>query len=249
MLIDAQTQFNFIIGHPLTHSLSPSFHQALYQARKINAVMLAVEQPNLSDVVESIKTLGVRLTAVTMPYKTEILSFTDAQTPAVEIIGAANTLILQGDKLVAHNTDIDGIAYALAQIDLIHKKCLILGAGGAARAVAYVLNQNNAQIYYSNRTLEKASGLIEVFGGKVVGLESFDHHEMDVIINTTPVDRVYRFAPHQTVFDLRYYPKETDFLKSAKQAGCNIISGLRMFQAQANKQCDLAYGEDEWVTQ
>jgi shikimate dehydrogenase len=264
---DPRTGLNLIIGYPIGHSLSPSYHQTLYQAHGINAIMLAVENPNLSELVQSIKALTVRLTAVTLPFKTAILNHVDQISDEVKMLGAANTLILENGKIHAHNTDVAGIQAALSGMDLQDKTVMILGAGGAARAVGYALSQSGAELVWLNRTQEKAQRLADLFGGIVINQPI----NADLIINATSVGMSviaspagmtviaspvlgarqpipnnplhdYPFKPNQTVFDLVYNPIETPLLKAAKMAGATCLSGMIMFEAQAKKQVALAYG-------
>jgi len=109
MPINAYTQLNLVIGNPIKHSESPRLHKIIYDKLGINAVMLAIENPNLPDLVQTIRTLGVRLTAVTLPFKTNILSYVDTQSETVTALQAANTLIFEGGKIHAENTDVVGI--------------------------------------------------------------------------------------------------------------------------------------------
>ena len=249
MNINAETQINLVVGDPVRHSQSPAFHQSLYQKMGINAVMIAVDKPGLHELITSIKTLCVRLTAVTLPYKTVILEYVDELSPEVNYLRAANTLILKNGKITAHNTDVFGIEAALAQLELKGKKVLIVGAGGSARALGYVLSHKKAELVWLNRSLDKAQDLANVFGGVVVGQDQVDAIEVDLIVNCTPIGMRsngtplpdYKFNPNQTVFDLVYTPEMTPFLLSAQKDGASIITGMEMFKAQAQKQIALAY--------
>jgi shikimate dehydrogenase len=248
MKIDAYTQLNLVIGHPIRHSQSPALHQDLYQERKINAVTLAIENPSLAELTASIKNLRIRLTAVTLPYKTEILPYVDVQSDEVQALGAANTLILEKGKIHAYNTDIAGIRAALSGSDLQGKKILILGAGGAARAAAYCLKDH--ELFYFNRNQEHARILSKEFGGRVIDEHELSALTMDLIIHCTPVGMNadatplpgYRFLKNQIVFDMVYTPEQTRLLREASEAGARTISGKIMLIAQAKKQMELAYG-------
>src|ERR1700722_8159736 len=156
-MITAKTRLNMVIGYPLTHSQSPLLHNLIYQALNIDAVLLAFAHTNIQALIETIKTLSVSLTAVTMPFKQKILDFIDPNNCSDEVmhLSAANTLIQRDEKLYAYNTDIAGITYALRTIPLKNKRVLILGAGGAARAAGYVLKNQQAQLFWHNRTAEK----------------------------------------------------------------------------------------------
>lgn len=242
MIIDAHTQLNFVIGNPIKHSQSPTLHQQLYASRGINAVMLAIENPDLPLLITSIKALSVKLTAVTLPYKTEILQYADVLSDEVKSLGAANTLILKNNLIYAYNTDVAGILHALRDCELEHKKVLLIGAGGAARAAAYAMSAKTAQLFYINRNIEKAATLAAQFGGEVLERADLDHHNIDVIVNCTPSSMPlsnYGFNSNQTVFDMVYIPDETPFMKDARNAGATVISGQVMFNEQAKRQVEL----------
>lgn len=248
--INAQTTLNAVIGYPLAHSQSPSYHAQLYKKQKLNAVMLAFPTQNLKQYIEAAKTLNIQLTAVTIPHKQAIIKFLDHIDPAAKAIGAVNTVINQNGKLTGFNTDILGIAEALKRTQLRNKNVLVLGAGGASHPLCYYLNQQHAKLMCFNRTYTKAQQLMKKFKGKA--LKSLDHvqaKDFDIIINTTPIGMLpntnvsplpkHLLAKHQTVFDIVYNPQQTKLLKQAKQAGAKTISGLVMFQAQAEKQVQL----------
>lgn len=250
MTIDTSTQLNLVIGNPVKHSRSPELHKRIYEQNGINAIMLAIENPNLSDLIVAMKTLNMGLIAVTLPFKTQIIQYADVINDAVKVLGAANTLILKNGQVHAHNTDVDGINAALKDVDLNNKKVLILGAGGAARAVAYALKDTHADLFWMNRTKENAEELSNQFGGTVVEQDKLG--QIDLIINTTSVGMSpkidetplpdYVFNQNQTVFDLVYTPKETRLLSEARKSGAHCISGEIMFVEQALKQVELCYG-------
>lgn len=246
-MIDSTTRLNLVIGYPLGHTKSPKLHQEIYRLKEINAVMLAHPTQDLAATVQAIKTLSVGLTAVTIPHKEAILKFVDEQSEEVNVLGAANTLINNSGKLTAYNTDINGIEHALRNTTLKNKTVLIIGAGGAARAAAYVLQKNKANILYLNRTAKRAQKLAKLFGGEVI--TDLENLNIDIIINATPIGMYpnighsplpdYRFHSNQTVFDMVYNPIDTPLLIKAKACGATIISGEDMFLGQALKQVEL----------
>lgn len=252
MKINASTALNLVIGNPVRHSQSPALHQQLYESLGINSVMLALENPALPDLIHMIKSHSIKLTAVTLPFKTAIIAHADSVSDEVNALGAANTLILEDNKIIAHNTDVAGIQASLNGVDVSGKQILILGAGGAARAVAYSLKDAGAECYFLNRTHEKAKLLAEQFGGKAIEHAALKTLRPDIIINATPIGMSpndsetplpnYGFSAEQTVFDLIYTPAQTHFLREAKSAGAKCINGETMFLAQAKKQVELAYG-------
>jgi shikimate dehydrogenase len=240
---------NWIIGYPLTHTQSPVLHNKIYEYLNLNACLVAQANEQLGPLIENIKKRPIALTAVTMPFKEKVIDYLDVCSAEVEQLQAANTIIQKENKLYGHNTDIDGIAYALRDTVLLEKNVLIIGAGGAACALAYVLKKEKAHLFWFNRTPEKALALIRQWGGELVDLEQIHTLNFDVIINTTPLG----LYPHtnatpfpqeylhseQAVFDMVYNPYETLLLKQAKQAGALCISGLDMFIGQALRQIEL----------
>lgn len=251
MNINAETQLNLVIGNPIRHSQSPALHQRIYQALGLNAVMLASAQSDLNDLRTLIDRLNIKLIAVTLPHKTAVLAHADIHSDAVKALGAANTLINHHGIIHAHNTDVEGIRASLQHLSIAQKNILILGAGGAARAVGYSLKDCDAHLFWLNRTAQKAQLMAEQFGGEIVS-DDLNGYSFDIIINTTPVGMTpntddtplpgYAFQPSQTVFDLIYTPTKTRLLREAKSAGAHIINGQVMMTAQAIKQVELAYG-------
>lgn len=250
-MLDSSTRLNLVIGYPLSHTKSPKLHQEIYRLKYCNAVMLAHPTQDLPATVQAIKTLSVGLTAVTIPHKEAILNYVDEQSEEVKALGAANTIINHNNTLTAYNTDINGIEHALRNISLHNKTVLIIGAGGAARAAAYVLQKNKANIVYLNRTAKRAHVLAKLFGGKVIHKDNVQDLDLDIaiIINTTPLGMHpntettplpnYKFNSNQTVFDMVYNPVDTLLIKKAKSDGAQIISGEDMFLGQALKQIEL----------
>lgn len=244
-----------VIGYPLTHTQSPILHQAIYHELDIDAILLAQSHPSLAALIQSIKTLSIGLTAVTMPYKEQIIQYLDECSPEVTALKAVNTVIQRDGKLYGHNTDINGIEFALRNIDVVNKQVLVLGAGGAARAMGYFLKKQRAHILWMNRTKEKALTLAKEFGGRV--LDDVSDH-LDIIVNTTPIGLHpnnqasplpnYQFNAHQIVFDMIYHPVHTTFLKQAAKQQATIISGLDMFIGQGLKQIELLTGKQHTST-
>ncbi len=247
-----QTRLNMVIGYPLQHTRSPQLHNAVYQNLKLDAVLLPFANPDIKALVQVIRTLSVGLTAVTMPFKEKIIKYLDECSFEVQTMKSVNTVIQRDGKLCGYNTDVDGIAYALRNTSLANKRVLIIGAGGAARAVAYVMQKNNAEILWLNRTRRNALKLCATFGGELIDEKQLTNLHIDIIINTTPVGMHpnvdasplthYPFQAHQSVFDLVYNPDKTLLLQQAEKAGACVISGLDMFIGQGLRQIELWTG-------
>jgi len=248
-MVNSKTNLNMVIGYPLEHTQSPLLHNTVYQMMACNAVMLAVSHHDLLALTQAIKTLSVGLVAVTMPFKEKILPYLDEKSAEVEALKASNTVICKEGKLYGYNTDIDGIKYALRANTLGNKNILIMGAGGAARAVAYVLHHERANLLWMNRTYSRASTMATEFGGNSIHADELDNMPIDIIINTTPLGMFpdlssspladYQFNANQVVFDMVYNPVETMLLKRAKAHGAECISGLDMFIGQGLRQIEL----------
>ncbi len=251
---------NAVIGYPLEHTLSPKLHNALYKAAGLNAVLFPFAKEDLAKLVETIRFLSVELTAVTMPFKQEILGYLDFVDEEAKMTGAVNTVILKNGKLNGYNTDIVGIKAALKGLELKDKTVLLLGGGGAALSVAHVIKAVGGRLLVCNRDSKKAQVLIEnVFGpnskqAEIVSLDELTAKDVDVIINATPVgmfpsvnesplDSIL-LDSHQVVFDLVYRPMKTKLLLDAESKGAKTISGVTMFIAQALEQIRLWSGKD-----
>ncbi len=249
MLITNQTKLNMVIGYPLTHTKSPLLHNTVYEALNINAVLLAFPHESVASLISSIKTLSVGLTAVTMPFKEAVLPYLDVRNPEVDALKAVNTLIQTEGHLKGFNTDVDGIEFALRDVAIKSKNVLLMGAGGAARAAAYLLQKKKANIFWFNRTVERAKKLSKEFGGEILDQKEIETKTFDIIIHTTPLgmypdqDKTplpdYPFQKNQVVFDMVYNPLHTKLLIDAKSKGAKIISGLEMFIGQGLRQIEL----------
>lgn len=251
-MISAETKLNAVIGYPLTHAMSPRLHSESYVRHGINAVMLAFANPDIRTLVETIRTLHIELTAVTIPHKETIIPYLDELDDSAKSVGAVNTVIVKGNRLRGYNTDVLGVEKALDGVVLEGRSVLVVGAGGAARAVAATLSKARAQVYYWNRTEEAAQRLCGQFGGTVIDRKEVYSRVFDLIVNTTPLGMhpdttisplpAYPFQKQQTVMDCVYNPIETQLLKDAKQGGAITISGREMFIAQGIEQIRLWSG-------
>ncbi len=236
-----------VIGDPIAHSLSPAMHNAAFKALGMDCFYGAfhVKGRYLYEAVNGARTLGFGGLNVTVPHKEAVIRFVEAD-DASHNIGAANTIDFKTNK--AYNTDAPGAIDSLRAngINVKEKNVLVLGAGGAARAVTYGLLKNGATVTIANRTAPKSADLAaymreygDVFG---TGMENIKEKVAiaDVIINTTTVgmgtDETLLTADmmsrRQAVFDLVYKPVETKLLKEAKIAGAKTIDGITMLSRQ-----------------
>ncbi|WP_258359266.1 shikimate dehydrogenase [Moorella sulfitireducens (nom. illeg.)] len=245
-----------LIGYPVGHSLSPLMQNAAFASAGLDLVYLAfaVAPPDLPAALAGLKALGFMGANVTVPHKEAVIKYLDAVEPIAARIGAVNTIVNKDGRLTGYNTDAGGFLRSLreAGFDPAGKQAVILGAGGAARAVAFALaGAGCAALTIANRTLEKAGCLAaELTGLKVpVGACNLQEEELrpriegaDLVVNATsagmapaveavPLPAAW-LNSRQWVYDLVYNPLETKFLRQARQRGCRVISGLGMLLYQ-----------------
>jgi shikimate dehydrogenase len=252
MAINGKTRVCAIIGDPVEHSLSPVMHNAAFKKLGLNLVYVAftVTARELKDAVLGAKSLGLRGLNVTMPHKNAVMNYLDEVDATAKAIGAVNTVLNNNGKLVGYNTDGKGAMIALQEsgVYLEEKKLLLLGSGGAAKAIAYQAAQDVEELVILNRTPEKAEQLAEMlrmsFGAKVKGgpLSSEVLKEelptTDILVNSTSVGMhpdvdsspVPSDLMHSdlSVMDIIYNPLETKLVKDAKVAGAKVVSGVEM---------------------
>jgi shikimate dehydrogenase len=247
-ILDHMTKVYGVIGFPLEHSLSPVMHNAAFEELGMDCVYEAfpVKGECLQEAVMGAKYLGFGGLNVTIPHKEAVIKFIRPDPKAAEI-GAANTIDFS--QMIAYNTDAPGAVAALKDngVEIAKKNVLILGAGGAARAVAYGLLKEKASVTIANRTPAKAADLASYLRavGDVFGTSLDELPEKvrmaDIIVNTTPVGMGWEdrqliardmIDRTQTVFDLVYKPAETPLLKEAKAAGAKTVDGIAMLARQ-----------------
>ena len=242
-----------VIGAPIHHSLSPKMHNHQFQNLRLDAVYVPflVQPEDLSKAVEGMCALNIKGFNVTIPHKEAIFPLLDQIELAAEVIGAVNTVICKEKKWIGINTDCSGFIASLKDenVQIKNKKILVLGAGGAARAVVYGLCIEQAnKICIANRSLPRAQMLANDFlkYGEVCTCTLQDAlkeaKKYDMIVNTTPVGMypnvetsplLYaEFDSACVVVDIIYTPEKTMFLKQAEQFGCQTINGLGMFVHQ-----------------
>jgi shikimate dehydrogenase len=244
-----------LFGHPVHHSKSPVMHQAAFQASGLQGYYQAFDIPpeRLPDAVAAIRTLAMRGVNITIPHKVAICDYLDVISPEAERIGAVNTIVNDNGTLIGTNTD--GIGYVRSlqeelQLDLTQMHVLILGAGGAARAIATRLALEGAKkLTLTNRTYEKAEQLAVSLASihdqvQAVPWSDLDtlREDVQVVINTTSVGMYPHmensplaadfFQPGMVASDLIYNPRQTLFLQQAQTRGCRIHEGVGMLVYQ-----------------
>jgi len=248
-----------VIGDPIEHSLSPWMHNAGYKALGIDAVYerFRVEPSHLGEAVEGLCALGFSGWNVTLPHKSTIIPFLDTLTPEAIRAGAVNTVKLQEGQLIGHNTDGDGFIRSMeGEINGFKgKKAVLLGAGGASRGIAVALAVKGMQVHILNRTPEKATTLVELIhqSGGMASSGEFAMgdwlEEVDLLVQTTSVGlrgepfpfSVQGIFDQALVVDIIFNPRETAFLRDAKEQGCRTLNGLEMLLYQG------AYAWEFWL--
>lgn len=253
-MITAKTKLCALIGNPVAHSMSPVMHNAAFKELGLDYVYTAfkVEAGDLSKTAEAMRALGIRGLNVTVPHKVNIIPFLDKIDPLAEKIGAVNTIVNNEGVLTGYNTDALGFLRSLTEkgINPKGKNIAIIGAGGASRAISFILAQNGAKLKILNRKeeFEWAEALSEsinsAFNGTSEALELNEQNlknsleNSSILINATSVgmspNTEGSVAPANllrkdlVVFDSVYNPLETKLLKDAKGKGALTIGGLDM---------------------
>ncbi len=255
MIIDQHTALYGVIGNPVRHSLSPALHNAALSAGGLNAVYLAFEIEDIEECVKGIRALGIKGTSITIPFKTAVMPFLDEIDPLAKRIGAVNTIVNDNGRLKGYNTDALGALKALEEkIKLPGMTCLIIGAGGAAKAIGFMLKEQDVAVSIVNRSRKRGEALARSLGCPFVPLVDIEGAKGDILVQTTPVG----MYPHidqcpvpenileqgMVVMDIVYLPAETRLLKLAKNRGCVTISGVDMLIHQGAEQFRLWTGLD-----
>ncbi len=250
--LDRHTRLYGVLGSHASISLSPAMQNAAFQAKHVNAAFLPCETSQLADFLGFARALNFQGFAVTMPFKRAILRSLDWTDPLATQIGACNTVAVQRDKWLGWNTDASAVVEVLVKrLRLAGSRILILGAGGAARAAAYAVRAEGAEVIIAARREAAARSLARGVAAQVVPWESAEGLEVDALINATPVG----MYPHveatpielarlrvRVVFDMVYYPLETRLLTEARGRGITTISGLEMLVAQGARQFEIWTG-------
>jgi len=253
-MIDAETQLYGIIGNPVRHSLSPIIHNGAFRRMGLNAVYLAFEVKDLKEAINGIRGLGIRGVSVTLPFKNQIIPFLDEVEAVAKKIKAVNTIVNVGGRLVGYNTDWCGALEALEEkIDLEGKRVVLLGAGGAARAVGFALKTRDCEIILSNRTMDKGAVLAKELMCIHQPISSIEGLKADVIINATsvgmhPYDEESPLPKKvlkkgMILMDIVYRPLQTKLLREAEAIGCLTINGLEMLSRQGAAQLEIWTGK------
>ncbi len=259
MEITGSTGLLAVLGNPIKHSLSPKIHNYLSARLNKDYVYVALEIPDVSRAIDGIRALGICGVNVTSPFKEKTVSGVDELDEEARAVGAVNTIVNRDGKLFGYSTDGEGLYRALLyeNVDVVGKNVLVIGAGGASRAILAMLGRRGAgSVFVKNRTEAKAAELCGKFN------EFYDcnvfrvyksNEKFDIVINTTPVgmgtddcpiddESVFDWA--EAAVDLIYYPKQTKFLRLADEKGIKTVNGIGMLAFQGILAYELFTGAE-----
>jgi len=241
-----------LIGYPLSHSFSPSFFSKKFEREGIVASYESYEMEGL-DELHKLFDLGILGLNVTIPHKQNVIPYLNRLSPEAQAVGAVNTIKVVGDELHGYNTDVYGYRQSLLKMrsveDYSSIKTLILGSGGGAKAVQYVMEGLGSSCYRVSRNLSTGADFI---------YSSFRYDSMSkygIIVNTTPLGMYpnidvmppipyWELHSNQLVYDLIYNPEKTLLLKRAENKGCSIQNGLEMLILQAERSWEIWNSDD-----
>lgn len=254
--VTGKTKIAGVIGNPIEHSVSPQLHNTIskYLGVDLIYVPFRVEAGDIEDAVKGLKALNVIGFNVTIPYKKEVIKYLDENSKQALLMGAVNTVKNINGRLYGYNTDAEGFSRSFKEetgIGFAEKRVFIIGAGGAARAIAVkVAFEGAKEIFIANRTTSKANEIADIINyniSRIVETCSIKDRmtedifqNCDIIINTTsvgmypeteisPLDGTgLAFSRGHIVYDVIYNPAKTKFLKDAEKAGCKTVNGMGM---------------------
>lgn len=254
-MITGKTKIIGVIGNPIEHSLSPPMHNNAYKQMNMDYVYVAFHVEDIEELIQSAKTLNIIGLNITIPYKTQVIPYLDEIDETARKINAVNTITFKDGIAKGYNTDGTGAVKSIQQYTkLKDKKILVVGAGGASKAITFsLLNEDIKELNIANRSienayklqenLEKQTGYNNIKSYKIEEAESIIE-DVDIIINTTPIGmypnidakppiNTDRISEKHTVMDIIYNPLETKLLRQAKQNNATTIPGTHMLINQA----------------
>ena len=245
-----------VIGDPIDHSLSPKIHNYWIEQENIDSDIyqkINVKKENFVEDVDRLINEGYSGLNVTVPLKEDAYKYCDETSDVAGALKAVNTLIVNESGVYGENTDPIGFQNSIKNKDLSNKPCLVLGAGGSARAVAFALKQMKCEIGIFNRTRKRAEHLCDDLGIEATILTESSLNEFvessSLVVNTTSLGQqkneennlinFNNLKPSTHVYDLIYNPSKTTFLKHAEKNGCTVQNGLEMLINQAAQSFSL----------
>ena len=249
--ITPNTKLYCVLGNPVSHSLSPIIHNHAFIHKGMDAVYMAFSPATARGAVRAVRELGICGASVTLPFKEAIMDELDWIHEDAQKIGAVNTLVNEDGRLMGYNTDSKAAVDPLIPHGIRGQRVLIMGAGGAARAVAHGINSHGGKLFISNRSRERGKILAQEFKGEFIAPADLEKFNPDFIINTTSLGMdsnpglscpLTCIQGARVVLDVVYTPLETPLIKVAGKMGIPCIDGLSMFVAQGAAQFKLWTG-------
>lgn len=264
--LDENTKIFGVMGYPLEKTSSPNLHNKGYYQKHLNNVFLPIRAKTVGEALELADQIGIEGFAVTVPHKETILPELKEIDRLAGEIGASNTIVRRNGSWYGYNTDAIGFSKALCEFlgvtKLSRRKVSIIGAGGAARAVAYAVKELGGKACIFNRTLSNAKRIADLYGFDYETLNADAEYKVekysDIIIQTSSVGMgstepssekndplyFYHFNGTEKLYDIVYHPEETPIMARARSAGCTVSNGLSMLKYQAYAQFKLFTGVD-----
>ena len=240
-----------LLGNGIKNSLSPIIHNSFFQSNKLESyyTTLNVNSNDLKTILDTLRKLNFRGANVTIPHKTDIIPYLDSLDSLANSVNAVNTVLYENEKLIGYNTDVEGFMKPLRKNiqRFDNKKAVILGSGGASKAVLYgLINANCKELIVLNRTIENARQIVTKLDSDipischVLNQKTIDSlSDVDIMINTVPLHKTNTILDFHSdlgiklAYDLEYFPKETNFIKQMKSLNADLIYGYEMLLSQA----------------
>lgn len=238
------TRVAAVIGDPISHSLSPVIFNAAFEAAGLDWVFVAHHVPagETARALDGVRALGIAGLSVTMPHKDAAFAAVDEVSPEARVLGAVNCVVNRDGHLVGHNTDGAGLVAALAAegVPVSGQRCVVLGAGGAARSVIAALARAGSEVTVVNRSADRARTAAALAGERGRVGDQVDVASASILVNATSVGMggeglvvpADLLSPAQVVVDLVYHPIETPLLTAARGRGARAIDGVGMLVHQ-----------------
>ncbi len=266
--LTGRTRLVGVIGWPIAHSVSPTMHNAAFRALAMDwcYVPFLVHPDGVSQALAGARALGLRGINATVPHKQALVPLVDVLTPTARAIGAVNTVVIEPDHTLGHNTDAAGFLRSLREAGLAPEGCtaLVLGAGGSARAVVYALAEVGARLTILNRTPSRAEDLAQQMADvgphATIQVGPLDRERIeraaeqaDLVVNTTSLGMWPEvdasswpddlpFPRQALLYDLVYNPRRTRLMAHAERSGTRAVGGLRMLVHQGAEAFQLWTG-------
>ena len=251
--LNRKTKIYGLVGNPVSESKGYLIHNKCFQKLGLDNVYVNFLVDDVDDFFSGYKEFFSGL-SVTMPHKQVVMKYLDDIDESAKKINAVNTIEVKNGKLIGHNTDVYGAIQSIKDKTTIKgKNCLMLGAGGVARAIAYGVLTEGGKLFVSDSDENKARGFADEFKCKYIPISEIKKINCEVLINATPIGMFPNvdscvieenlLKKDMVVFDVVYNPAETKLIRMAKKKGCKVVYGLDMFIYQAVKQFELWTGK------